>query len=77
MPWPINWTSKSWPVEAVCFMGRSLPITRRRLITTYANYRSELAYGRVDGTFAGSVGDLKIVMGASHLRPCGGQIPQR
>ena len=33
-------------------------------VTTYANYRSELGYGRVDGTFAGSVGDLKIVMGA-------------
>ena len=34
-------------------------------VTTYANYRSELAYGRVDGIFAGSVSDLKIVMGAS------------
>ena len=34
-------------------------------VTTYANYRSELAYGRVDGTFAGSVSDLKIVMGAA------------
>ena len=33
-------------------------------ITSYANYRSELAYGRVDGTFAGSVGELKIVMGS-------------
>ena len=33
-------------------------------VTSYANYRSELAYGRVDGTFAGSVSELKIVMGA-------------
>ena len=33
-------------------------------VTSYASYRSELAYGRVDGVFAGSVGDLKIVMGA-------------
>ena len=33
-------------------------------VTSYASYRSELAYGRVDGTFAGSVSDLKIVMGA-------------
>ena len=32
---------------------------------SYAHYRSELAYGRVDGTYAASVGDLKIVMGAS------------
>ena len=34
-------------------------------ITSYAHYRSELAYGRVDGTFAGSVSELKIVMGAA------------
>ena len=34
-------------------------------ITSYASYRSELAYGRVDGTFAGSVGELKVVMGAA------------
>ena len=34
-------------------------------VTTYADYRAELAYGRVDGTFAGSVSDLKVVMGAA------------
>ena len=33
-------------------------------VTSYANYRSELGYGRVDGIYAGSVGDLKIVVGA-------------
>ena len=32
---------------------------------SYAHYRSELAYGRVDGKYAMGVGDLKIVMGAS------------
>ena len=32
---------------------------------TYAHYRSELAYGRVDGEYAGSVSDLKLVMGAA------------
>ena len=32
---------------------------------SYAHYRSELGYGRVDGTYAASVGDLKIVMGAA------------
>ena len=33
--------------------------------SSYANYRSELGYGRVDGKYAASVGDLKIVMGAA------------
>ena len=33
-------------------------------VTSYANYRSELGYGRVNGIYAGSVGDLKIVVGA-------------
>ena len=32
-------------------------------VTTYANYRSLFAYGRVDGTYAASVGDIRIVMG--------------
>ena len=34
-------------------------------ITSYTNYRDLLAYGRVDGKFAGSVADLKVLMGAS------------
>ncbi|MDE0002709.1 MAG: hypothetical protein OXQ29_08440 [Rhodospirillaceae bacterium] len=33
--------------------------------TTYALYRSQLAYGRVDGKYAGSVGDIRVVMGAA------------
>ena len=47
------------------FTGTNLANHNASAVTTYANYRSELGYGRVDGTFAGSVGDLKIVMGAS------------
>ena len=31
--------------------------------TSYALYRSSFAYGRVDGTYAASVGDIRIVMG--------------
>ena len=46
------------------FTGTKLANHAASAVTTYANYRSELAYGRVDGTYAGSVGDLKIVMGA-------------
>ena len=33
-------------------------------ITTYANYRDLFGYGRVDGTFAMSVGDIRMVVGA-------------
>ena len=32
--------------------------------TTYALYRSQFAYGRVDGRYASTTGDLRIVMGA-------------
>ena len=47
------------------FTGTKLPNHNAAAVTSYASYRSELGYGRVDGTFAGSVGDLKIVMGAA------------
>ena len=47
------------------FTGTKLANHNVSAATSYANYRSELAYGRVDGTFAGSVSDLKIVMGAA------------
>ena len=47
------------------FTGTKLANHNVAAVTTYANYRAELGYARVDGTFAGSVGDLRIVMGAS------------
>ena len=47
------------------FTGTKLPNHNASAVTSYANYRSELGYARVDGTFAGSVGDIRIVMGAS------------
>ena len=47
------------------FSGTKLPNHNVTAVTSYANYRSELGYGRVDGQFAGSVGDIRIVMGAS------------
>ena len=46
------------------FTGSKLANHNVTAVTSYANYRSELGYGRVDGVYAGSVGDLKIVMGA-------------
>ena len=45
--------------------GTKLPNHTVTAVTSYAGYRSELGYSRVDGTFAGSVGDIRIVMGAS------------
>ena len=34
-------------------------------VTTFANYRDTFAYGRVDGKYAGSVADLRVVMGSA------------
>ena len=45
--------------------GTNLPNHNSSAVASYAHYRSELGYGRVDGKYAASVGDLKIVMGAS------------
>ena len=47
------------------FHGTNLANHNASAVTTYANYRSELAYGRVDGTYAGGVGDLRILMGSA------------
>ena len=47
------------------FTGTKLPNHNAAAVTSYANYRSELGYGRMDGTYAGGVGDLRIVMGAA------------
>ena len=41
-------------------------------VTSYANYRSELGYSRVDGTYASSVGDIKMVMGSATYGHCSG-----
>ena len=45
--------------------GTNLPNHNSSAEASYAHYRSELGYGRVDGKYAASVGDLKIVMGAA------------
>ena len=52
--------------------GTKLPNHDAAAVTTYANYRSELGYARVDGKFAGSVGDIKIVMGSATYGHCAG-----
>ena len=55
------------------FTGTKLPNHAASAVTSYSSYRSELGYGRVDGTFAGSVGDIRIVMGASVYGHAAGQ----
>ena len=47
------------------FTGTKLANHNVSAATTYANYRNELGYGRVDGTFASGVGDLRIIMGSA------------
>ena len=41
--------------------------------TSYALYRSQLGYGRVDGRFAGGIGDVRLVMGAPIYGHAAGQ----
>ena len=43
--------------------GTILANNNASAITTFANYIDEFAYGRVDGRYAGTVGDIRVVMG--------------
>ena len=45
--------------------GTNLANHAASAVTSYANYRNHLGYGRVDGTYAGGIGDLRIVMGSA------------
>ena len=47
------------------FTGNNLAANAAGAETTFANYISQLGYGRVDGRYAGMVGDLRVVMGAA------------
>ena len=46
------------------FNGTNLANHNVSAVTTYALYKSQLAYGRVDGMWASGVGDLRIVCGS-------------
>ena len=45
--------------------GTNLGNHNASAVTTYANYRAQFAYGRVDGKFASTVGDVRSVVGQS------------
>ena len=44
--------------------GTNLDNNNVSAVTSYALYRSQLAYGRVDGTYASSVGDVRVLVGS-------------
>ena len=55
------------------FTGTNLPNHNVNAATTYALYRQNLAYGRVDGTWANMVADLKILMGSATYADASGK----
>ena len=44
--------------------GTNLANHNASAVTSYANYRSQFAYGRVEGAYASSVGDIRSVVGS-------------
>ena len=44
--------------------GTNLPNHNASAVATYANYRAEFAYGRVDGSYASTVADIRSVVGS-------------
>ena len=46
------------------FNGANLPNNAATAVSTFASYKSQFAYGRVDGQWAASVSDVRIVMGS-------------
>ena len=43
--------------------GTNLPNNNVSTVTDFAGYRSDLLFGRVDGAYAGSVADIRVVLG--------------
>ena len=53
--------------------GTNLPNHNVSAVTSYPLYRSQLGYGRVDGRYAGSIADIRTVMGAATYGHAAGQ----
>ena len=53
--------------------GTNLANNNQSAETTYALYRSQFAFGRVDGRYAGETGDVRVVMGADTYAHAAGQ----
>ena len=48
----------------------NLPNNNVNAVTTFALYLSGLLYGRVDGRYARTPGDIRMIVGAPNLRSC-------
>ena len=46
------------------FTGTILDNHNVSAVTTYALYRSQFVYGRIDGRYASVAGDIRVLMGA-------------
>ena len=53
--------------------GTNLPNNNVSTITDFAGYRSDLLFGRVDGAYAGSVADIRVVLGQATYGHAGTQ----
>ena len=54
---------KSFPARTALLTGSTLGNHNVTATTTYALYRDQLAYSRVDGRYASGTEDIRIVMG--------------
>ena len=54
------------------FTGTNLANHTAAAVTTFDNYISEFAYSRVDGRYAATTGDIKVVMGSGTYTHAGG-----
>ena len=53
--------------------GTNLANHNVNAVTTFAHYKSQLLYGRVDGTYANGAGDIRLVLGAATYAHAAGQ----
>ena len=53
--------------------GTNLPNNNVSAVTSYALYREQFAFGRVDGRYATSTGDLRVVVGSATYSHMAGQ----
>ena len=57
------------------FTGTKLPNHNRGSASDYAHYVAELLYGRVDGTYAGDLSDIRILMGSDTFANAATKLP--
>ena len=65
-----SWTQRdTWQGdERAVALGTNLANHAEAAASTYANYVAKLLYGRVDGSYAFDLADIRVVMGCRYLR---------